>query len=136
MCCICPAPADVKWASPPNQAPAMHKRALQIFFGFILLSLAGWTSWVSTQQPVWQWGGLTTPPDNLWTIATLVDAYYGFLTFYMWVLWKEPRAWPRIGWFVAIMLLGNMAMAAYVLRQLARLAPTDTMGTLLSARNA
>jgi hypothetical protein len=33
------------------------------------------------------------------------------------------------------MLLGNIAMAAYVLRQLARLSPDDSMGTLLSARN-
>jgi hypothetical protein len=113
----------------------MHKRLLQLFFGFILVSLAAWTIWASTRQPLWQWGGLTTPPDNLWTIATLVDAYYGFLTFYVWVLWKETRAWPRAGWFVAIVLLGNMAMAAYVLRQLSRLAPGESMATLLSSRN-
>jgi peptidoglycan/LPS O-acetylase OafA/YrhL len=80
-------------------------------------------------------GRLTTPPDNLWTIATLIDAYYAFLTFYLWVWWKESRARPRLLWFVAIMLLGNIAMAAYVLRQLARLSPDDSMGTLLSARN-
>jgi hypothetical protein len=39
-------------------------------------------------------------------------------------------------WFVAIMLLGNMAMSAYVLRQLARLKHDDSMALLLSARNA
>ena len=114
---------------------AMHKRGLQLLFGFILVSLTAWNVWVSTRQPVWDWGGLTTPPDNLWTIATLIDAYYGFVTFYMWVLWKETRALPRVLWFVAIMLLGNIAMAVYVLRQLARLGPADSMGTLLSARN-
>ena len=114
----------------------MHKRALQCLFGFILLSLLCFTSWTSTQQSVFDWGGLTTPPDNLWTIATLIDAYYGFITFYVWVLWKEPRALPRAAWFVAIMLLGNMAMAAYVLRQLARLKPDDSMAVLLAARNA
>ena len=65
----------------------MHKRALQILFVFILVSLTGY---------------------NLWTIATLVDAYYGFITFYVWVLWKETRALPRVLWFVAIMALGNM----------------------------
>jgi len=114
---------------------AMHKRGLQLLFGFILVSLTAWNLWVSTRQPVWQWGGLTTPPDNLWTIATLVDAYYGFITFYVWVLWKERRALPRALWFVAIMLLGNIAMSAYVLRQLARLGAADSMSTLLSARN-
>jgi peptidoglycan/LPS O-acetylase OafA/YrhL len=113
----------------------MHKRALQCLFGFILVSLTAWNLWASSQQPVWEWGGLTTPPDNLWTIATLVDAYYAFLTFYLWVWWKESRTRPRLLWFVAIMLLGNIAMAAYVLRQLARLAPDDSTGTLLSARN-
>ncbi len=113
----------------------MHKRRLQLLFAFILVSLAGWTIWVSTQQSVLDWGGLTTAPDNLWTIATLVDAYYGFITFYVWVLWKEMRALPRVTWFVGIMLLGNIAMAAYMLRQLARLGPDDSMGLLLSDRN-
>jgi hypothetical protein len=113
----------------------MHKRALQILFTFILVSLTAYNLWVGTRQPVWEWGGLTTAPDNLWTIATLVDAYYGFITFYAWVLWKEARTLPRVSWFVAIMLLGNIAMSAYVLRELARLKPSDSMGTLLSARN-
>jgi hypothetical protein len=114
----------------------MHKRTLQILFAFILVSLTTYNLWVSTQQPVWEWGGLTTAPDNLWTIATLIDAYYGFITFYVWVLWKETGALPRALWFLAIMLLGNIAMSIYVLRQLARLKPGDATGTLLSARNA
>jgi hypothetical protein len=113
----------------------MHKRSLQVLFGFICLSLVAYTTWASTRQSMFAWGGLTTPPDNLWTIATLIDAYYGFITFYMWVLWKETRALPRTLWFVAIMALGNIAMSAYVLRQLAHLGETDSMGTLLSARN-
>jgi hypothetical protein len=114
----------------------MHKRALQFLFAFILVSLTAWNVWVSTRQSVLDWGGLTTAPDNLWTIATLIDAYYGFVTFYVWVLWKETRALPRVLWFMAIMALGNIAMSAYVLRQLARLGHDDSMGTLLSARNA
>jgi hypothetical protein len=113
----------------------MHKRALQILFTAILVSLTAWNAWVSTRQPLWEWGGLTTPPDNLWTIATLIDAYYGFLTFFVWVLWKETRVLPRALWFVAIMVLGNIAMSAYVLRQLARLAPGQPVGTLFAARN-
>lgn len=113
----------------------MHKRALQCLFAFILLSLTTYNVWVSTRQSVLDWGGLTTAPDNLWTIATLIDAYYGFITFYVWVLWKETRALPRALWFLAIMLLGNVAMSAYVLRQLARLKSTDSMVVLLSARN-
>ena len=113
----------------------MHKRALQILFGFILVSLTAYNLWASSRQSVLAWGGLTTPPDNVWTIATFIDAYYGFVTFYVWVLWKETRALPRALWFVAIMALGNIAMSAYMLRQLARLEAADSMGTLLSARN-
>jgi hypothetical protein len=113
----------------------MHN-ALKWLFGFIFLSLAAFTTWASTQQSLLDWGGLTTPPDNLWTIATLIDAYYGFLTFYVWVLWKETRTGPRIGWFIGIMLLGNMAMAAYVLLQLSRLKAGESMAVLLANRNA
>jgi hypothetical protein len=114
----------------------MQKRALQTLFGFVLVSLTAYNLWVSTRQSVLDWGGLTTPPDNLWTIATLIDAYYGFLTFYVWVLWKETRALPRVLWFVAIMALGNIAMSADVLRQLARLKPDESAGVLLATRNA
>ncbi len=111
------------------------KTSLRVLFGFILVSLLAYTSWASTQQPVWQWGGLTTPPDNWWTIATLIDAYYGFVTFYAWVAWKERRWIPRIGWFVGIMLLGNMAMSAYVLIQLARLHRDQPASAILATRN-
>jgi len=114
----------------------MHKRALQLLFGFILVSLTAYNLWVSTRQSVLDWGGLKTPPDNLWTIATFIDAYYGFITFYVWVLWKETRALPRALWFLAIMGLGNIAMSAYVLRQLARLKNGESFGVLLASRNA
>jgi hypothetical protein len=51
----------------------MHKRALQILFCFILVSLTAYNVWVSTRQSVLDWGGLTTAPDNLWTIAAFID---------------------------------------------------------------
>jgi hypothetical protein len=65
-----------------------------------------------------------------------MDAYYGFVTFFVWVAWKEPRWLPRVGWFVAIMLAGNMAMSAYVLLQLARLRDGEPVAAILAARNA
>jgi hypothetical protein len=113
----------------------MSKNALRLLFGFIFLSLLAYTSWASTLQPVWEWQGLTRGPDRWWTLATLIDAYYGFITFYAWVHYKEPRWLPRIGWFVAIMLAGNMAMSAYVLRQLARLRDGEPVSAMLAARN-
>lgn len=114
----------------------MSRPALRILFGFIFVTLLAYTSWASTQQPVWEWQGLTTGPDRWWTLATLIDAYYGFLTFYVWVFYKEHSAMARGGWFIAIMLLGNMAMSAYVLLQLARLRADEPIENLLLRRKA
>ncbi|MCU0757761.1 MAG: DUF1475 domain-containing protein [Steroidobacteraceae bacterium] len=114
----------------------MNKNVLRLLFGFIFASLLAYTSWASTRQPVWEWRGFAIQPDNWWTIATLVDAYYGFLTFYVWVFYKETRALARLGWFVAIMLLGNMAMSAYVLWQLARLRDDEPASAILVRRSA
>jgi hypothetical protein len=111
------------------------KTTLKILFSCILLTLLIYTAWASGRQPVLQWGGLTSGPDRYWTIATLMDAYFGFLTFYVWVFFKEVRLLPRIAWFIAIMLLGNMAMSAYVLVQLLRLRPDQDARAILSTRN-
>jgi hypothetical protein len=114
----------------------MHVRTgLRTLFGFILVSLLALTTWASLRQPVWEWSGLTRAPDNGWAIATLLDAYYGFITFYVWVLYKERRWLPRVGWFIAIMALGNMAMSAYVLLQLRKLPREEPMSSLLATRN-
>ena len=53
-----------------------------------------------------------------WFQATLVDTYLAFFTFYVWVFYKEAKWLGRILWFVLIMLLGNLAIAAYVLLQI------------------
>jgi Protein of unknown function (DUF1475) len=111
------------------------KPLLLVSFGAILLGMALVTGWASQVQPVWQWGGLRVAPDRAWTIATLCDAYCGFLTFYVWVLYKERRSARRLAWFVAIMALGNMAMAAYVLKELWALRADESMAVLLTRTN-
>ena len=108
------------------------KTSLKILFSCILLSLAIYTGWASTRQAVQHWGGLTTGTDRYWTIATFLDAYFGFLTFYVWVFYKESRWLPRILWFIAIMALGNMAMSSYVLLQLFRLRPEQDVSAVLA----
>jgi hypothetical protein len=118
-----------------HTAKPMNKTVLSLLFGFIFVSLLAFTGYASTQQPVWEWQGLVESRDRWWTRATLIDAYYGFLTFYAWVFYKEPRALPRIGWFVAIMLAGNMAMSAYVLLQLARLRAGEPPSAILLRRD-
>ena len=64
-------------------------------------------------------------------MATLFDAYFGFVTFYAWVFYKETSWLARIVWFVAIMGLGNIAMSSYVLIQLFRLRPEQPASDIL-----
>ena len=70
-----------------------------------------------------------------WGRATLFDTYFAFLTFFVWVCFKEQRTTRRVGWFVGIMLLGNIAMAVYVLRELFRLREGEGFSTLLTRPN-
>ena len=110
------------------------QNTLKALFSFILLGMIGVSVWASLQQPVWEWGGLHDV-DRAWTIATLCDAYAGFITFYAWVWYKERSVPARLGWLVAILLLGNMAMSTYVLLALRRLPRSAPIERLL-LRNA
>ena len=58
-------------------------------------------------------------------MATLVDAYTGFVIFYVSVAYKERTIFSRILWFLLIMALGNMAAAFYILLQLGKLRSVD-----------
>ena len=107
------------------------RTTLFLLFGGILVAMLVVTTTASLHQPLWEWGGLKAEPDRWWTYATLADAYFGFLTFYAWVFYKERSATARSGWFVGIMLLGNFAMATYVLLALSRLRDDQPLEHLL-----
>ena len=80
-------------------------------------------------------GGRGLWPDP-WFVATLMDAYFGFLTFFVWVAYKEPSLAKRAVWFVAIMLLGNFATSGYVLWQLSKLKDFSWEALLLRQQHA
>lgn len=73
---------------------------------------------------------------NPWDVATLYDAYCGFLIFYVWVAYKERATWARPLWFVLVMGLGNVAMSAYVLKELFKLQPEEPVWKVLQNRAA
>lgn len=85
---------------------------------------------------IWATGHISISPviDELWTypsagnnpwfVATLFDAYFGFLWFWCWVAYKERTWLSRCVWLLLILALGNMAIASYMLIQLVRL-PAD-----------
>ncbi|MDI1311718.1 DUF1475 family protein [Prosthecobacter sp.] len=102
---------------------------LRFFFLLVLGSMLAVTSWASTQCPLWEIPG--SVGGHPWFIATLFDTYWAFLTFYCWVAYKE-RSWlGRIGWLVGILLLGNIAMAVYMLILLFRVPTSARMEDLL-----
>ncbi len=72
-------------------------------------------------------------PD-LWFRATLADAYFGFLFFWLWVAWREQSAARGALWFVLIMTLGNFAMAAYLLLQLRHIRSGENLDRLFSRK--
>lgn len=95
------------------------KWLLILFCIGVILCMTVITVAASLDRSVLQ-GGRGLWPDP-WFIATLMDAYFGFLTFFLWVAYKE-NSWIKRGfWFVGIMLLGNFAMSGYLLWQLTKL---------------
>jgi hypothetical protein len=92
--------------------------ALRCLFVAILVVMLIGTAWATAQENVFAGG------DHIlayrWGVMTLFDAYFGFITFFVWVAYKESSNLARVGWFIAIMLLGNIAMASYMLIQLFR----------------
>ena len=102
---------------------------LRFFFLGILAAMLWVTSRASMDTAIWQLPASLT--GDLWFQATLADAYFGFLTFFVWVAYKE-RAWfALIVWLVAILLFGNIAMAVYCLIQLFRVPATADLREVL-----
>ncbi len=107
---------------------------LRLAAAFVLIAMLAVTTWASLQIPLWETPrAVATHP---WFIATLFDTYFAFLTFYVWLAYKETSNLARVAWLVAILLLGNIAMAIYLLRELFRLPANATMEDLLLRRKA
>lgn len=96
--------------------------ALRTFFIAVFVSMVVVTSWAGSQVALWAIPA--SVGGHPWFIATLFDTYWAFFTFYVWLFYKETSWAARVLWFVAVVLMGNMAMAAYALAVLFRV-PTD-----------
>lgn len=91
------------------------------------------TSWASLHTPLFE-----IPREVLrhpWFIATLFDAYWAFVAFYVWVAWKERSLAARVLWFIAIIALGNITIAIYFLRELFRVPASGPLDLMMSTRN-
>jgi hypothetical protein len=103
---------------------------LKLLFVSIFLIMVVMTVRTSLQVPIWQ----ASFTGNPW--ATLYDAYFGFVTFFCWVGWREPSLISKIVCFLLIMLLGNIAMSFYVLPQPLALGPDESVSVLFRQKVA
>jgi hypothetical protein len=116
------------------------KLRVSLFAFAALLGLIAVSTWATAQVsivPAIQ-DLLQRPAEgyNAWFWATLLDAYFGFLWFWLWIAYKETGWGARLGWLLAVLLTGNMAMAIYTLIQLYRLPPDASFEDLLLRRRA
>jgi hypothetical protein len=95
------------------------RKSLTVFFSLILFGMLAVTIRAALQEGMFAAGGKIWP--SWWFRATLADAYFGFLTFYAWVFYKESSWGSRIVWLLLILLLGNIAMSIYMLIALRRM---------------
>lgn len=99
---------------------------------FVLVSMLAVTTWATSIVALWKMPReLATHP---WFIATLFDTYFAFLVFYAWVAYKESSHLARAAWLFAILLLGNIAMAIYLLRELFRVPSSARLEQVLLRR--
>jgi hypothetical protein len=109
-------------------------RTFRYYPVLVLIAMIGVTTWASLEKGLGE--GFRILLAERWGVATLFDAYFGFLTFYAWVFYKESHALARILWLVAILFFGNIAMAVYLLRELKRLPKGAGFDVLLLKRPA
>jgi predicted permease len=102
---------------------------LRVLFAAILLAMLWLTVTAGLERGVFDAASdLWSDP---WFKATLADAYFGFIAFFVWVAYKERSAAGKLIWFALLMALGNIAIAIYMLIQLSRLEAGDSLERLL-----
>ena len=107
------------------------KLFLKLLFAAIVIYMVSMTTWVSMHKSILASGNEFRWTASPWAVATLFDAYFGFVTFYVWVAYKERNWAAKAVWFLLIMALGNIAMSIYVLVQLFKLRPEQPAFAML-----
>lgn len=105
---------------------------LRLLFIAIFVAMSALIVGASLAQPIF--GIPREVFTNPWFVATLFDAYFAFLTFYVWVAWKEQSLAARVLWLPAVLLWGNFAMAIYMLRELFSIKEASELDQVFTAR--
>ena len=80
------------------------------------------TLWASNINSILNTGHLFKSP---WFIATLVDAYLGFLIVYIWSLYTTKSIIKNITTLIAFICLGNIAIGLLVTYRAFQMSPTS-----------
>ena len=89
---------------------------MKILFSAMLVAILSVTLWASAESNVM--AGFQYLFASRWGIATLFDTYFGFLTIYLWMAYKEPAPVKRVLWFFAVIGFGTIAISAFILHEL------------------
>ena len=108
-------------------------KLMKLFFALILFGMLSIMLAASLDQNIFE--AVREMWPNWWFKAAMADAYFGFLTIFVWVAYKELLLWRKLVWFVAFMLLGNLAISTYILIELSKLQAGGTFDILLTRRN-
>lgn len=73
---------------------------MKLFFSLMLISIIVVSAWASLDQNVFE--GFHYLVQNRWGIATFFDTYFGFLTIYLWIAYKEKNFTSKLLWFVLV----------------------------------
>lgn len=107
---------------------------LRLLFAVVLATMLAVTTWASLHQPLGEFVRGATFRDP-WVLATLADAYWGFIAVFVWVAWKEQSLPARLLWFLSLVALGNIAIAAYLLRELFSVPAAGPLDPVFTRRN-
>ena len=127
------------------------RNTLIAYFVLVLVAMT-WVSWYASTAPtitsLAQYAavagkeginvldGFVTVCSEPWGLATMFDAYFGFLAFWLYTAWRERTVAARLGWLVALLLLGNFAIAAYALLCLKQSGDETDLGKVFFTRKA
>ena len=110
------------------------KLLLNLLFGSIFVFMRIITIRPSLQVSLWS--SLDSLAANPWAMATLYDAYFGFLAFFCWLAWRERSLGTKGVWFVLMLASGHIAMSLHVLLQLFGLRPDQPASALFRQKAA
>ena len=101
------------------------KAVLTVFCLVVLAVMLASTVFAALHQDVLTALRLLWPDP--WFRATLADTYFAFLFFWLWLAWREDSLPAALTWLILILVLGNFAMAGYVLLGLRRCGSVDDL---------